>query len=92
VYQTNHGAAHNLEGRNVANPVGYIYALAMLLRESFGLSTEAALVESAVAEVWRQGWRTADLVETGCRTIGTFEITDLIVEAIKALSMKDSLA
>ena len=82
VYQTNHGAAFDLVGTGRANPVGHIFALAMMLRESYGLFDEARLVEKAVEEVWRQGWRTDDLAEPGCRSVGTIKMTDLIVEAI----------
>jgi 3-isopropylmalate dehydrogenase len=55
VYQTNHGCAHDLAGADTANPAGQILALAMLLRESFGLETAAALVEESLARVWRAG-------------------------------------
>ncbi len=71
VYQTNHGCAHDLAGMDVANPGGQIYSLAMMLRESFGLFDAAAMIEAAQAEVWRQGWRTADIAEPGCRILGT---------------------
>jgi 3-isopropylmalate dehydrogenase len=82
VYQTNHGAAYDLAGTDRVNPVGQIQALAMLLRESFGLCHEAHVIESGIARVWRDGWRTADLAEPGCRVIGTRAITDLIAAAV----------
>lgn len=82
VYQTNHGAAYDLVGTDQANPVGQIHSLAMLLRESFGLAQEAALVEAAVAEVWRQGWRTADLREDGQQPVGTREMAERIADAL----------
>ena len=86
VYQTNHGACYDLAGKDQANPVGQIYSLAMLLRESFGLTKEAALIESSVSEVWRQGWRTADLAEKRCRLAGAGEIGNLIAENLVRLS------
>jgi 3-isopropylmalate dehydrogenase len=70
-YQTNHGCAQDLAGADTANPAGQILSLAMLLRESFGLTEAAALIESSLAEVWRQGCRTADLAEPGCTILGT---------------------
>jgi len=88
VYQTNHGAAYDLVGKNEANPVGQIFSLAMLLRESFGLVSEACLIEDAVADVWRKGWRTADLMETGCRLAGTAEMGNLITENVIRLSKR----
>jgi len=82
VYQTNHGAAYDLVGAHRANPVGQIFALAMLLRESFGPLQEADLIEGAVADVWRQGWRTADLAERGCRLASTQQMADMVANSI----------
>ena len=55
VYQTNHGCAHDLAGADVANPAGQILSLAMLLRESLGLATGAALIEEALASRMASG-------------------------------------
>jgi 3-isopropylmalate dehydrogenase len=82
VYQTNHGAAQDLAGRDVANPVGQVLALAMLLHESFGMAREAGCIEGAVRDAWSAGWRTADLAEPGCRIVGTRQFGSLIVEGI----------
>lgn len=82
VYQTNHGAAYDLAGTDRANPVGQILSLAMLLRESFGLAREAGLIESAVADVRRQGWRTEDSAEEDCRVVGTQRMGELVAAAL----------
>jgi 3-isopropylmalate dehydrogenase len=82
VYQTNHGSAHDLAGTGAANPAGQILSLAMLLRESFGMHKAAAMVEDALDEVWRQGFRTADLAEPGCQILGTSAITERFVQQI----------
>jgi 3-isopropylmalate dehydrogenase len=92
VYQTNHGAAHDLAGRNQANPAGQIYSLAMLLRQSFGLMREARLIEEAVAEVWRQGLRTADLAKPGQRPLGTREMGALVAEKLIQLARQEITA
>jgi 3-isopropylmalate dehydrogenase len=84
VYQTNHGCAHDLAGCDVANPAGQILALAMLLRESFGLIEPARLVERAVREAWRAGWRTADIAAPGCHVVGTKAMTGHIVDVLLA--------
>ena len=86
VYQTNHGSCHDLASQNKANPVGQIFSLVMLLRESFGLSKDAALIEDAVAETWRQGWRTADLAEKGARIVGTREMGNLVADTLIRIS------
>jgi 3-isopropylmalate dehydrogenase len=86
VYQTNHGCAHDLKGTDKANPAGQILSLAMLLRESFGLGAAARLIENSLAEAWRQGWRTEDLAEPGCRVVGTCAMTDEIVRQVFQLA------
>jgi 3-isopropylmalate dehydrogenase len=88
LYQTNHGAAHDLAGRDRANPAGQILAAAMMLRESFGLVTEAELIERALVGAWRDGWRTEDVAEAGCRVIGTREMADRVAEGVGALSVQ----
>jgi 3-isopropylmalate dehydrogenase len=82
VYQTNHGCAHDLTGADLANPAGQILSLAMLLRESFGLSEAAALIQTALAETWRAGWRTADLAENDCTILGTKAMAGKVAEQV----------
>ncbi len=82
VFQTNHGSAHDLAGTDSANPAGQILSLAMLLRENFGLTHAAAIIEASLAEVWRQGFRTTDLAEPGCHILGTSAITERFVQQI----------
>lgn len=84
IYQTNHGAALDIAGRDLANPVGHLQALAMLLEHSFDLTQDAQRLMRAIGQVWQQGWRTADLAEPGCRTIGTDEMGRRIAAAIGA--------
>lgn len=85
VYQTAHGAAHDLAGRGVANPVGQVLATAMMLRESFGLGAEAAAIEAAVDQVLAAGFRTADVSEPGCSVLGTHALGTRIVAALEQL-------
>jgi 3-isopropylmalate dehydrogenase len=80
VFQTNHGAADDLAGTDRANPVGQIFSLAMMLRESFGLSLEADAIERAVRSVWRDGWRTEDVAGPSGRVIGTREMSGRVAE------------
>lgn len=82
VYQTNHGAAHDLARRDIANPVGQIFSAAMMMRESFGHAEVAADMVRAVETVWQRGWRTADLGERGCRLAGTRQFGELVAEAV----------
>jgi 3-isopropylmalate dehydrogenase len=86
VYQTNHGSAHDLAGRGSANPLGQIASAAMMLRESLGLTREAALVESGVEEVLRMGFRTVDIAEPGTTVVGTSELAGRVATEIERLA------
>lgn len=89
VYQTNHGAAYDIAGSDMANPAGQIFSVAMMLRETFGLRTEAQLVEDSVRGVWRNGWRSADLAETGCKIAGTRQFGELVAGEICNTAVQD---
>ncbi len=89
VYQTNHGAAHDISNTNTANPVGQIFSAAMMLRKTFGLRRESQLIEEAVQAVWRQGWRTSDLAEPGCKVAGTREFGDLVAQELPRVGVSD---
>lgn len=86
IYQTNHGAAYDLAGKDTANPAGQLLSLAMLLEESAGLREEAALIVAALRQSWEEGWRTADLMAPGCRLVGTKEMGEVVSRNIVALA------
>jgi 3-isopropylmalate dehydrogenase len=81
VYQTNHGAAYDIADHDIANPVGQILSLAMLLRESLGLPRESLAIEDAVRSVLERGVRTADIAAPGESAIGTRGMAERIAEA-----------
>lgn len=85
VYQTGHGAAHDLAGRDEANPVAQILSIAMLLRISFGLEGMADRIEAAVTKTLEAGWRTPDIASPGCRLVGTGEMGCRIADAVHAI-------
>jgi 3-isopropylmalate dehydrogenase len=82
-YQTAHGSAHDLAGTDRANPIGQIQALAMLLRESFGLAPLCEAIERAIGRVLAEGWRTPDVMAPGCRMVGTRELGLRIAELVR---------
>lgn len=61
LYEPIHGSAPDIAGQGIANPLGTILSVALLLRTSLNLETEARAVEEAVAAVLRAGLRTRDL-------------------------------
>ena len=85
LYEPIHGSAPDIAGQGIANPIGTILSVAMLLRYSLGLEKEAQAVEGAVRKVLDTddiggfGFRTKDLA--GEKT--TKEIGDKIVEVLK---------
>jgi 3-isopropylmalate dehydrogenase len=89
VYQTNHGAAYDLAGTDTANPVGQIFSIAMMLRETFDLRMEARLMEDSVRAIWRSGWRTADLAGPGCRIAGTRQFGELVAREVRGAGVRD---
>ena len=83
LYEPVHGSAPDIAGQAIANPLGAILSVAMLLRYSFKLEAEAACVESAVAEVLASGSRTKDLAKAGERVLSTSEMGQKVVAAIR---------
>ncbi|MFW5943214.1 MAG: 3-isopropylmalate dehydrogenase [Chloroflexota bacterium] len=82
LYEPIHGSAPDIAGEGIANPVGTILSLALLLRHSLGLEREATAVEAAVERALLRGHRTMDLAADGERAIGTREMTAVIVGAL----------
>jgi 3-isopropylmalate dehydrogenase len=86
VYQTNHGAAKDLAGSDRANPAAQVLSLAMLLRESLDLDESASLLEAAVEDAWRRGYRTFDVAPPGEPAVGTAEMGERIAESVVRLA------
>ena len=86
LYEPVHGSAPDLAGKGIANPLGAILSIAMLLRHSFRLEQEAACVESAVEQVLAAGHRTRDLAKAGQPSCGTRQMGGYVVEAIKEVA------
>jgi 3-isopropylmalate dehydrogenase len=84
LYEPVHGSAPDIAGKGIANPLGAILSVAMLLRHSFHLEREAACVENAVSAALSQGARTADLEGKSHTAISTGDMGRLVVEAVKS--------
>jgi 3-isopropylmalate dehydrogenase len=82
VYEPVHGAAPDIAGRGIANPLGTILSVAMLLRHSLGLEREARLVEAAVSATIERGVLTADLAPRGAAAATTAEVGEAVVEEV----------
>ena len=84
LYEPVHGSAPDIAGKGIANPLGAILTVAMMLRHSFHLEAEAVSVENAVSAVLGKGARTADLAGKGHAVISTAEMGRQVAEAVKA--------
>ena len=62
LYEPIHGSAPDIAGKGLANPIAETLTYAMMLRYSFDLGKEADLVEKAVENVLKAGYRTGDLL------------------------------
>jgi 3-isopropylmalate dehydrogenase len=85
LYEPIHGSAPDIAGRGIANPVGTILSVAMMLRHTFGLESEARAVEKAVAEAIDHGCVTADIAPRGGRSHSTEEVGRAIAHALSAV-------
>jgi 3-isopropylmalate dehydrogenase len=83
LYEPVHGSAPSIAGKGIANPLGAILSVAMLLRYSFQLEREAVCIEEAVIAVLNQGARTADLAKSGVPTLSTSQMGERVIEAVK---------
>lgn len=82
LYEPIHGSAPDIAGKGIANPLATILAAAMMLRHSCKLEMEAKAIEDAVQAVLADGARTADLARSGEASIGTIEMTDLVLQKL----------
>lgn len=87
LYEPVHGSAPDIAGKGIANPLGAILSVAMLLRHTFHLEAEAACVEQAVSAVLSDGARTADLARRGQKALSTAKMGQRVVEAVKVESV-----
>ena len=89
LYEPIHGSAPDIAGKDLANPLATILSAAMLLRYSFGLETEAKVIEAAVEKVLDEGYRTGDIagserdaVKAAGKLVGTKAMGQLVVERL----------
>jgi 3-isopropylmalate dehydrogenase len=79
LYEPIHGSAPDIAGMGIANPCAAIASVAMMLRHSLGLETEAVAVEQAIASAIAAGARTADIVAEGDACLTTDAMTARIL-------------
>ncbi|WP_159914425.1 3-isopropylmalate dehydrogenase [Pantoea sp. 18069] len=83
LYEPSHGSAPDIAGKNVANPLATILSAAMMLRFSLNQEAAAQRIEAAVQAVLAQGLRTPDIWSEGTTRVGTAEMGDAVVAALR---------
>ncbi|WP_298329898.1 3-isopropylmalate dehydrogenase, partial [Asticcacaulis sp.] len=61
LYEPIHGSAPDIAGKDLANPIGTLKSVAMMLRFSLNLSVEADALDAAIEAVIKAGQLTRDL-------------------------------
>jgi 3-isopropylmalate dehydrogenase len=85
LYEPVHGSAPDIAGKGIANPLGAILSVAMMLRLSLDRAQDAALLERAVEAALAHGARTADICEPGKSAVSCSEMGTAVIAALERL-------
>ena len=85
LYEPVHGSAPDIAGRGIANPLGAILSVALMLRHSFAREADAELIERAVGDALARGARTADIAVPEDAAVSTREMGDAVLAALDEL-------
>ena len=86
LYEPVHGSAPDIAGQGKANPIAAIASFGMALRYSFDMVREADIIDTAIANVLAQGYRTGDIMQPNMRLVGTAEMGLAIVKELERLA------
>jgi 3-isopropylmalate dehydrogenase len=90
LYEPVHGSAPDIAGKGIANPLGSILSVAMMLRMTLNRPNDADLLERAVDTALAAGARTADIAEPGATKLSTQEMGDAVLAALEQVVSKQS--
>ena len=82
VFEPIHGSAHDITGKNIANPLASILSVALLLSISFGMKEESEAVINAVDQFLKAGFRTRDIADSNTpadKLLGTIETGEKVL-------------
>lgn len=82
LYEPSGGSAPDIANQDVANPMAQLLSLAMLLRHSLNKDAAASAIEQAIEQVLASGFRTLDISESTCQTLGTTAFTDQVLKQL----------
>jgi 3-isopropylmalate dehydrogenase len=86
LYEPVHGSAPDIAGKGIANPLGSIQSVAMMLRMTLNRPDDADLLQRAVDLALAGGARTADIAEAGTRKLTTREMGDAVLAALDTVA------
>lgn len=85
LFEPSAGSAPDIAGLGIANPLAQILSAAMLLTYALDMGEQAAWIETAVARVLDEGWRTRDIADAATpadKILGTAAMGDKVVAAL----------
>ncbi|MBC7945851.1 MAG: 3-isopropylmalate dehydrogenase [Burkholderiales bacterium] len=83
LYEPIHGSAPDIAGKDLANPLAMILSVALMMRYTFRRPELGRSIEAAVEKVLAQSYRTPDIFERGARKVGTEEMGDAVIAALR---------
>jgi 3-isopropylmalate dehydrogenase len=86
LYEPIHGSAPDIAGKGIANPLAQLLSFAMLLRFSFDMEEDAALIERACVNVLGTGLRTADIMGPATARVSTNVMGESIMRELDKLA------
>jgi 3-isopropylmalate dehydrogenase len=90
LYEPVHGSAPDIAGEGIANPLGSILSVAMMLRLTLNRAEDADLLEKAVHAALASGARTADIAGPGTRKLSTVEMGDAVLSELDKVVGKET--
>jgi 3-isopropylmalate dehydrogenase len=87
MYEPIHGSAPDIAEKNIANPIGTILSVKLMMQESFNSIEIGIEIENAVEEALLVG-RTIDIQNPNIQTLTTKEMGDLISIKLKEILKK----
>ena len=85
LYEAIHGTAPDIAGKGIANPLGMIGAIALMLAQ-WGEHRAVETLQKAQEAVLAQGYRTADLCDRDASEawVSTEELTELLIQNLRS--------
>ena len=83
MYEPIHGSAPDIAGKGIANPIGTILSVKLMMQESFGQGELGNEIEASIEEALLEG-RTKDIENPNLKTLSTQEMGNLISEKLKS--------